>query len=55
MFGTIPGLRKSEYHKIAPKPTNFAEIIVDIYALTKPQVEYCRWSNGDARYGACRR
>jgi uncharacterized protein (DUF362 family)/Pyruvate/2-oxoacid:ferredoxin oxidoreductase delta subunit len=38
MFGTIPGLRKTEYHKIAPKTTNFAEIIVDIYALTKPQL-----------------
>jgi uncharacterized protein (DUF362 family) len=38
MFGTIPGLKKTEYHKIAPKTTNFAEIIVDIYALTKPRL-----------------
>jgi len=38
MYGTIPGLRKTEYHKLAPKTTDFAELVVDIYALTKPQL-----------------
>lgn len=38
MYGTIPGQRKTEYHKLAPKPTDFAELVVDIYALTKPQL-----------------
>ena len=38
MYGSIPGQRKTEYHKLAPKPMNFAELVVDIYALTKPQL-----------------
>jgi uncharacterized protein (DUF362 family)/Pyruvate/2-oxoacid:ferredoxin oxidoreductase delta subunit len=38
MYGSIPGQRKTEYHKLAPKPTNFAELVVDIFALTKPQL-----------------
>ena len=38
MYGTIPGQRKTEYHKLAPKTTDFAELVVDIYALTKPQL-----------------
>jgi len=38
MFGTIPGFRKSEYHKQAPKPDDFAEIIVDIFSAAQPQL-----------------
>jgi uncharacterized protein (DUF362 family)/NAD-dependent dihydropyrimidine dehydrogenase PreA subunit len=38
MYGSIPGQRKAEYHKLAPKPMNFAELVVDIFALTKPQL-----------------
>ena len=38
MYGSIPGQRKTEYHKLAPKTTDFAELVVDIYALTKPQL-----------------
>ncbi|MGA2676235.1 MAG: DUF362 domain-containing protein [Methanobacterium sp.] len=38
MYGSIPGQRKTEYHKLAPKPMNFAELVVDIFALTKPQL-----------------
>lgn len=38
MFGVIPGFRKGEYHKEAPKPKEFAEIIVDIFSLVKPQI-----------------
>jgi uncharacterized protein (DUF362 family)/Pyruvate/2-oxoacid:ferredoxin oxidoreductase delta subunit len=38
MFGSIPGFRKSEYHKEAPKPGDFAKVIADIYSLTKPHL-----------------
>jgi uncharacterized protein (DUF362 family)/Pyruvate/2-oxoacid:ferredoxin oxidoreductase delta subunit len=38
MFGAIPGFRKSEYHRDAPKPKDFARVIVDIYSLTKPHI-----------------
>lgn len=38
MFGVIPGFRKGEYHKEAPKPEDFAEVIVDIFSLVKPQI-----------------
>lgn len=38
MFGSIPGFRKSEYHRDAPKPEDFARVIVDIYSLTKPHI-----------------
>ncbi len=33
LFGTIPGLRKSEYHKLAPHPEDFASVLVDIFSL----------------------
>lgn len=38
MFGVIPGFRKGEYHKQAPKPKAFAEIIVDVYSVARPQI-----------------
>lgn len=38
MYGVVPGLIKTEYHKKAPKPSQFAEYVVDIYALSKPQL-----------------
>ena len=38
MFGVIPGFRKGEYHKQAPKPKAFAQIIVDVYSVARPQV-----------------
>jgi uncharacterized protein (DUF362 family)/Pyruvate/2-oxoacid:ferredoxin oxidoreductase delta subunit len=38
MFGVIPGFRKGEYHKEAPKPKDFARIVVDIYSVAKPQI-----------------
>ena len=38
MFGVIPGFRKGEYHKEAPKPAMFAGVIVDIYSLIKPRI-----------------
>ena len=38
IFGLIPGFRKANYHKEAPKPTDFAHIIVDILSLKKPNL-----------------
>ena len=38
MYGTIPGLTKVNYHKEAPKPSDFAELVVDIFALSKPSL-----------------
>ena len=38
MYGVIPGLKKIGYHKEAPKPSNFAKLVVDIYSLSKPHL-----------------
>lgn len=38
MYGVIPGLRKTEYHRLAPKPSDFAEIVADVYALATPHL-----------------
>ena len=38
MYGTIPGLRKSEYHKKAPNPNSFAKLIAEIYYCVKPHI-----------------
>ena len=38
MYGVVPGLIKTEYHKKAPNPSKFAEYVVDIYALSKPHL-----------------
>ena len=35
-FGVVPGLGKGEYHKEAPHPERFAEIVVDIHGLVAP-------------------
>lgn len=37
-YGVIPGLQKTDYHKLAPKPSDFAGIIVDVFALSKPHL-----------------
>lgn len=31
VFGCIPGLRKARYHKMAPNPESFGEILADIH------------------------
>lgn len=36
MYGTVPGLTKVNYHKEAPKPSDFAALVVDIFSLSKP-------------------
>ncbi|MDI6644840.1 MAG: DUF362 domain-containing protein [Methanobacteriaceae archaeon] len=38
MYGAIPGLTKTDYHRKAPKPTEFSSRVVDIFALTKPDL-----------------
>jgi uncharacterized protein (DUF362 family)/Pyruvate/2-oxoacid:ferredoxin oxidoreductase delta subunit len=38
MYGVVPGLIKTEYHKMAPNPSRFAEHVVNIYAISKPQL-----------------
>lgn len=35
VFGCIPGLKKAEFHKLAPDPKYFGEIIADIHKLCK--------------------
>ncbi len=36
LYGTVPGFTKVEYHKQAPQPSQFAEKVVDIFALNQP-------------------
>lgn len=36
MFGCVPGHKKSEYHKAAPKLKDFSRLLVDIYEITAP-------------------
>ncbi|NLT95928.1 MAG: DUF362 domain-containing protein [Clostridia bacterium] len=35
VFGCIPGLRKAKYHKMAPNPGDFGQVIVDIHRGAK--------------------
>jgi len=59
MFGVIPGFRKGQYHKEAPRPEMFAQVIVDIFSVSKPRItlmdavvgmEGDGPSSGDPRY-----
>jgi Pyruvate/2-oxoacid:ferredoxin oxidoreductase delta subunit len=38
MFGAIPGVKKGEFHKIAPKVRDFSEFLVDIFEAAKPHI-----------------
>ena len=38
MFGVVPGVRKGEFHKKAPKVKDFSELLVDIFEAVKPQI-----------------
>ena len=38
LYGCIPGLRKSIYHKFATHPDDFSEILVDVLAIVKPKL-----------------
>ncbi len=35
LFGCIPGLKKAEYHRLAPNPTDLGHMIVDIHEAVK--------------------
>ena len=35
LFGCVPGLRKAEYHRMAPDPQEFGHIIADIHQAVK--------------------
>ena len=39
-YGIIPGLAKSNLHRLAPNPKNFAEFVVDIYEIIKDKVAF---------------
>ena len=39
-YGIIPGLAKSNLHRLAPNPTKFAEFVVDIYEIIKDKVAF---------------
>lgn len=38
MYGTVPGLIKIDYHKRAPNSTDFSSLVVDIFSLSKPNL-----------------
>ncbi len=38
IFGVIPGFRKSELHKLFPKPGEFARMLVELYKLISPSL-----------------
>lgn len=46
LFGCVPGFYKSRYHLYAPRPLEFAQTLVDILEITKPQLHIM-----DAVYG----
>lgn len=38
IFGCVPGLRKGEYHKLAPYPDDFARLLSEIYLLVEDKI-----------------
>jgi uncharacterized protein (DUF362 family) len=38
LFGIIPGLRKAEYHKLAPFPDEFGHLLGEIYLYVKDRI-----------------
>jgi Pyruvate/2-oxoacid:ferredoxin oxidoreductase delta subunit len=36
----VPGLRKAEYHKLAPRPDDFAHMLSELYLLVKPKIRF---------------
>lgn len=37
-YGIIPGLRKAEYHKLAPHPDDFGALLAEIYRYVRPKL-----------------
>ncbi|MGJ7028213.1 MULTISPECIES: DUF362 domain-containing protein [Methanothermobacter] len=38
MYGAVPGFRKAEYHREHPRPSDFAERLLEIYRITAPSI-----------------
>lgn len=38
LYGFIPGLSKSEFHRLYPKPDDFSEIILKLYEIFRPRI-----------------
>ena len=38
LYGLVPGLKKSDYHRMHPNLEEFSQVISDIYLLGKPQI-----------------
>ena len=38
LYGTIPGLYKSELHKLYPSPDDFSKVLTVIYEILKPKI-----------------
>jgi len=38
MYGAVPGFRKKEFHRLAPRPVDFATLLVDVFTATKPRL-----------------
>jgi len=36
MYGTLPGLQKGDFHRLAPHPADFAKVLLDVYELARP-------------------
>ena len=36
MYGTLPGLQKGDFHRLAPHPRDFAKVLLDVYELARP-------------------
>lgn len=39
LYGLVPGLKKAEYHKLAPSPEEFASLMVDVFQAVKSKVK----------------
>ncbi|HOD59794.1 MAG TPA: DUF362 domain-containing protein [Candidatus Syntrophosphaera sp.] len=40
LFGLVPGLAKSDYHRLYPNTNDFCRLLVAIYQLTKEHISY---------------
>ncbi|NQT24392.1 DUF362 domain-containing protein [candidate division KSB1 bacterium] len=36
LYGTLPGFQKAKYHKEFPNPTDFSQVLLDIYECVQP-------------------
>lgn len=38
LYGCIPGFHKKELHRLAPRPQDFARLMIDIFSIIKPSL-----------------